>query len=82
MLVEFSAQGRFDDWASTVMRNYRFTEYYEETGGVSFREYYDLKDDPWELRNLLGPARFLGDRFSRADDRLASDRSCAGVTCP
>jgi arylsulfatase A-like enzyme len=39
-------------WASLRSRSATFTEYFEG-GKVFFREYYDLRNDPWENTNLL-----------------------------
>jgi hypothetical protein len=54
---------------------------------VYFREYYDWRRDPWELRNLLGDDRPKNDP-SRAllHRRLARLRECRGTSgtrsCP
>jgi arylsulfatase A-like enzyme len=82
LLIEFfEAQGR-PSWASTVTRSYQYTEYYEDTDAVVFREYYDMERDPWQLDNLLA-----GDEANRVDiprlsDRLARDRECRAAACP
>jgi hypothetical protein len=50
---------------------------------VTFREYYDLLKDPYELRNLLRDGK-PGDNpnVARLSDRLALDRVCVGDDCP
>jgi arylsulfatase A-like enzyme len=40
-------------WASIRSTSYQYVEYYGGSGGVLFREYYDLTTDPWQLANLL-----------------------------
>jgi arylsulfatase A-like enzyme len=83
LLAEFWALGDIPSWASTVRRDYQYTEYYDKRGGVTFREYYDLATDPWELRNVL----FDGDTANDPDvealaNTLAADRRCVGRSCP
>lgn len=77
-------------WASTRTRAYQYVEYYDNQGTVIFREYYDLDDDPWQLKNLLEdgdpsndpPAGELADLSAR----LRQDRTCRGTAgqnpCP
>ncbi|MFE2275267.1 sulfatase [Streptomyces lavendulae] len=75
-------------WASYVAKDKQYTEYYDlhtdasgavsGTGQVSFREYYDLVEDPYQLKNLLYQAtpaqeRALGIPALAA--RLAADRT-------
>jgi arylsulfatase A-like enzyme len=71
-------------WASVRARSRQYVEYYDDdTGAVLFREYYDLKKDPWQLHNLLGG----DDRTDEPDTaglerRLDRYRSCTGRACP
>jgi arylsulfatase A-like enzyme len=75
-------------WASTLTNTYEYTEYYATDGTtVTFREYYDLSTDPWELNNLLGDADPANDpNVAALSQQLAHDRACegtAGLTaCP
>jgi arylsulfatase A-like enzyme len=71
-------------WASTVTDGYQYVQWYADDGTtVTFREYYDLLADPWELENLLGDADPANDPDVTAiAERLAVDRACAGSTCP
>jgi arylsulfatase A-like enzyme len=72
------------NWASIRSAAYQYVEYYADDGTtVEFREYYDLREDPWQLVNLLGD----GDPTNDPDvptlhARLAADRACAGSSCP
>jgi arylsulfatase A-like enzyme len=72
-------------WASYLSPNVQYTEYYadNETSRV-FREYYELGDDPWQLRNRLGPGQQPPSPTSVAvvKDRLDRDRSCQGTSGP
>jgi arylsulfatase A-like enzyme len=75
-------------WASIRTDTYDYTEYYATDGTtVTFREYYNLQTDPWELDNLLGDASTSNDPdVSALSQQLAHDRSCEGTTggtaCP
>lgn len=66
ILVEWWKQGSAgvkDSWASYVAKDKQYVEYYDVhtdangqeagTGQVSFREYYDLVNDPYQLTNKL-----------------------------
>jgi arylsulfatase A-like enzyme len=69
-------------WASLRSRSYQYIEYFQGTN-VVFREYYDLRSDPWELNNVLGD----GDPTNNGQARQAAvllrqARSCKGATCP
>jgi arylsulfatase A-like enzyme len=66
-------------WASLRTKRSQYIEYYRPDGRRSFREYYDLVRDPWQLRNLLhdgNPGNNPNLRLLRT--RLARDRACAG----
>jgi arylsulfatase A-like enzyme len=75
-------------WASTRTKTYKYTEYYEPgTTTVKFREYYDLRSDPWELHNLLGDSNPDNDPdVAPLSLQLNHDRTCQGITgessCP
>jgi arylsulfatase A-like enzyme len=63
------------DWASLYKLTGEFIRYYKPDGTVSFREYYDLKADPWQLSNLYNPP-------AGWEAQLTADRRCAGASCP
>jgi arylsulfatase A-like enzyme len=70
-------------WAGTITDRYEYVEWYAEDGSITFREYYDLVADPWQLRNLLGDRRTGNDPdVGPLHARLSADRGCAGATCP
>ncbi|MFF8805841.1 sulfatase/phosphatase domain-containing protein [Streptomyces omiyaensis] len=70
LLVEWWRQGSGtaakNTWSSYVAKDRQYTEYYDlhtdaagtvsGTGQVKFREYYDLRADPYQLRNSLHQA--------------------------
>jgi arylsulfatase A-like enzyme len=82
---------RVPAWASTRGLTYQYVEYYDQaTGEITFREYYDLVNDPWQLVNLYGDSDRLNDpppeTSSGLSARLARDLRCEGTTgasaCP
>ena len=73
----------YPTWASLRTRTFQYTEYYAADNRTIFREYYRLRSDPWELRNLFRD----GDPTNDPDvTQLASDlaqaRACAGTESP
>ena len=58
-------------------------KYFDAAGALSFREYYDLRHDPYELTNLLDDGTVSNDPDVAAlHRRLAADRACSGTSCP
>ena len=84
VLIEYAKDvGIVPAWASLRSRSYQYTEYYNESGQITFREYYHLKDDPWQLRNRLGDRKSSNDpAVRRLHRRLRAARSCTGNACP
>lgn len=86
LLFELEASKQWPTWASTLTSDYQYTEYYDPDGVLSFREYYNLVDDPWQLVNHLGDADPLNDpdpvRQLELQMQLSEDRTCSGATCP
>jgi arylsulfatase A-like enzyme len=71
-------------WASTLTTGYQYIEYYDDlSGAVTFREYYDLVNDPYQLENLLADPDPENDppidEQSALGLRLARDRRCEGT---
>ena len=85
LLLEYFHYGKFTtpNWASLRNRRYQYTEYYaSDRKTVRFREYYDLKDDPFQVRNLLGDGKPGNNPDVKVlSARLATERKCAGPTC-
>lgn len=78
-------------WASMRTRTEQYSEYYTYDGfSVQFREYYDLEDDPYQLRNLLGDMSPGNDptpvELQEMSLELANNRTCQGTSgfnpCP
>jgi arylsulfatase A-like enzyme len=73
-------------WAGLVTRQYQYVEYYNEPASRTFREYYDLLNDPWQLENLLGDGDpSTGPSPAEAESlsaQLVLDRRCSGAECP
>jgi arylsulfatase A-like enzyme len=69
-------------YSSTVTPQYQYVEYYDENGVTTFREYYDLVEDPWQLRNLLSESdprpQSRPGNLASISAQLAQDRQCQG----
>jgi arylsulfatase A-like enzyme len=82
LLLEFQKEHNIWTWASTITRDDQYIEYYVN-GSVRFREYYDLRRDPWQLRNRYGDnSRSNDPAIAPLRRRLARDRTCSGSACP
>jgi arylsulfatase A-like enzyme len=79
MLEYFGTTGDVPTWASLRTRRYQYIEYYEG-GRTTFREYYNLIRDPWQLRNLLHDGNPAGPDVAALRARLDRDRECVGTT--
>jgi arylsulfatase A-like enzyme len=73
-------------WASVTALESQYVEYYDEAGNRTFREYYDLLQDPWQLTNTLRDFNPTNDpsplRLQQLAAQLAADRTCAAARCP
>ena len=71
-------------WAATLTRDYEYAELYRGDGSMLTREYYDLAEDPYQLRNLMGDRNASNDPAGLGAKRmlLRQDRTCEGATCP
>ena len=71
------------DWTSIRNEHRMYSEYYDGSGGLLAREFYDLDDDPWELHNLLGDGDPSNDPdVTEVAMQLEEYRTCAGTQCP
>jgi arylsulfatase A-like enzyme len=86
-----SGAGAIGTWASIRDRDLQYVEYYDfDRVTVDFKEYYDLEDDPYQLRNLLADGSPANDppptELQTLALRLAQYRSCQGTSgtnaCP
>lgn len=85
ILLEYHRYQVFDtpSWRSIRTRTAQYVQYVEGDGNVTFEEYYDLVEDPWQLNNLLAPGSSVHpggvDRLRRAVERY---KDCRGEACP
>jgi arylsulfatase A-like enzyme len=87
VLTEFSRddEQNVPSWASILTPTYHYIEYYgtNDPRTITYREYYDLTSDPFELTNLLNDGNPGNDPSTAAlSAQLAADRHCAGSSCP
>jgi len=85
LLSEFWRLDNYDvpTWASLRTPTYQYVEYYnKQESAITFREYYDLTADPWQLENLLHEGEPPGVDLEALSRQLAQDRACSGETCP
>lgn len=76
-----SKSPRVPEWASLRTSDWVYIETFDKR--TTFREFYDLSADPWQLTNLYAD----GDPTNDPDpgplhDALMAARSCAGSSCP
>ena len=80
-LDESNGLGR-PTWASIRSSTRQYTEYYDTAGAVTFREYYDMVNDPYQLVNLLGDGNPANDpSYASLSAQLLAQRQCAGSAC-
>ena len=89
LLLEYwrDQSGGHPGWASIRSRDYQYAEYFARPGKrVTFQELYRLRDDPWQLRNVLGDESRANDPGAKAlaalHERLERDRACRANACP
>jgi arylsulfatase A-like enzyme len=70
------------DWAALRTPVWQYIENYDQPGGGTFREFYDLRTDPGMDRNLLADDDPGNDPPASVAAELAAARTCAGVGCP
>jgi arylsulfatase A-like enzyme len=69
-------------WASVRTAAAQYIEWYRG-GRTVFAEYYDLQDDPWQLRNLIVEGGSSDREEAEAMRSLVARlRSCVGTTGP
>jgi arylsulfatase A-like enzyme len=73
-------------WASITTPTYQYVEYYGLSNAmtqVSFREYYDMVNDPYQLVNLYNDGNPNNDpNTATLSAALASAKTCVGTACP
>ena len=77
---------RVPTWTSIRTRDWQYVEYETTRGRVFWRDYYNLKRDRWQLRNLLGDDKRKNnpskDRLKAVESLLARLRNCSASRCP
>jgi arylsulfatase A-like enzyme len=70
------------DWSSIRTEDFQYVEY-RDGDTVVFREYYDMRADPFQLANLLADGNASNDPPTAAlAQRLSVYRHCSGTTGP
>jgi arylsulfatase A-like enzyme len=70
-------------WTSVRTDIAQYVEYYSSEGETIFREYYDLRRDPWMLENLLRDGvRHNAGGVGDLARQLHLDSRCSGDGCP
>lgn len=71
-------------WAAIRGETWQYIEWYDaDSGGITFREYYDLTADPYQLVNLLKDGDESNDpRVAPLKEQLTAARICSGEDCP
>ena len=85
LLLEYflSPDSNVPSWAADLTKTHEYTEWYDTSGNITFREYYDLTNDPWQLTNMLKDGDLSNNpNVTALHTTLTADRSCAGSTCP
>ena len=70
------------DWAALRTPAWQYIEDYDQPGGATFREFYDLTSDPGMERNLLADHDPANDPPAGIQAELAAARACKGADCP
>jgi arylsulfatase A-like enzyme len=70
------------DWRSIRSLDHQYVEYYNRSGGPFGREYYAVKEDPFQLTNLLGDDDPTNDPdIGQLSDLISRYRDCSGEGC-
>jgi Sulfatase len=84
-LIRWPGLRTIPTWASIRTVAYQYSEYYDiaNPATVTFREYYNLQADPYQLVNLLADGVPANDPDTAPlSQALRAARQCAGASCP
>jgi N-acetylglucosamine-6-sulfatase len=80
-----SANGAIETWKMVRQGNIKYIQTYNATGGVTFREWYNLANDPAENTNLLGDASSANDptaaQVNAMTTLLNQMSTCSAAAC-
>lgn len=80
-----SANGGIETWRMVRTATAKYIQTYNASGAVTFREYYNLVNDPAENTNLLGDANTGNDppqsTITTMTNLLNAYRTCSGAGC-
>jgi arylsulfatase A-like enzyme len=85
MFMEFypTRKSQIPLWKSIRTTKYQYVEYYHDDGDIAFREYYDMKKDPWQLENLFKDGKPGNDPEKKPLERkIKRLRDCVANECP
>jgi arylsulfatase A-like enzyme len=82
LLLEYNRLpvGGWPSWDALVSTTFEYVEY--GANGGNFREYYNLRRDPYQLVNLLHDGNRPKPSTAAMSQRLKGYETCAGATCP
>jgi arylsulfatase A-like enzyme len=74
---------KWPSWAASLTPTSEYVEWYDDDlQTISFREYYDLANDPWQLTNLFGDGNPGNDpNLAPLHAAVAADSVCSGAAC-
>jgi arylsulfatase A-like enzyme len=86
ILLEYWRSGddvKWPSWSAELTSATQYIEWYDDDlQTITFKEYYDLANDPWQLVNLLDDGNGANDPDAKTLSKdLAVDRVCAASTC-
>jgi N-acetylglucosamine-6-sulfatase len=80
-----SSNGAIETWKMVRQGNIKYIQTYNTTGGVTFREWYNLANDPAENTNLLGDASTANDppaaQVNAMTTLLNQMSTCSAAAC-
>jgi arylsulfatase A-like enzyme len=80
-----SANGAIDTWRMVRQGSVKYIQTYNDAGGVTFREWYNLANDPAENTNLLGDSSTANDppaaQVAAMQDLLNAYATCTAAAC-
>jgi arylsulfatase A-like enzyme len=66
-------------WVSLRTPTAQLIQWFEPSGAIAFREYYDVREDPWQLVNLLHDRDPDDPNIRKLVVELRTDATCAGT---